>query len=341
MITVYKVMNIDKTENLYENWIKKPEILFIWNQLVKIEIFHKNKNLIIMLMLDTFSDMMNKNFNLLTSDPHQLQYYQRMFREIYNNLSDIYDTKYHKFFHYGMSYYYYVYMMKDSLQLLVNYEIESNYLPIESFFRGIHQIIEINLLYLMKKQDKIEMLLNIDNEYVKKLIYRNIRIWNELINLLNLLSSLDELKYQKYRNMIYGTSGGESINLRKIQKRIHALDKNVTFDIQETLMKGEKNKYLISAIKLYQYYSTQFWLTHFNLAASTNGIKNKGTKETPILKLMDKCIHMTDTHINNQLYEISKIVNDDTVKRKVFLNNKERLIGVSIYNASHSLFQRK
>ena len=190
----------------------------------------------------------------------------------------------------------------------------------------------------MQEQDKIEILLNIDNKQVKSLIYKNIRIWTELIDLLNLLSSLDELKYQRYRNMIYGTSGGESINLRKIQKRIQTLDKHLTFDIQEALMGGGEDKYLISAIKLYQYYSTQFWLTHFNLAASTNGIKNKGTKETPILKLMDKCIHMTDTHINNQLYEISKIVNDDTVKRKVFLNNKERLIGISIYNASNSLF---
>ena len=228
--------------------------------------------------------------------------------------------------------------MQEPLQLLVNYEIDDNYLPIESFFRGIHQIIEINLLYLMQEQDKIEILLNIDNKQVKSLIYKNIRIWTELIDLLNLLSSLDELKYQRYRNMIYGTSGGESINLRKIQKRIQKLDKHLTFDIQEALMGGGEDKYLISAIKLYQYYSTQFWLTHFNLAASTNGIKNKGTKETPILKLMDKCIHMTDTHINNQLYEISKIVNDDTVKRKVFLNNKERLIGISIYNASNSLF---
>ena len=331
-------MTVEKTENLYENWIKKPEILFIWNQLIEIELFHTHKNLIIMSMLNTIGDMVNKNFNLLTSDPYQLQYYQRMFGKIYNNFSDIYDIKYHKFFHYGIGYYYYLYMMQEPLQLLVNYEIDDNYLPIESFFRGIHQIIEINLLYLMQEQDKIEILLNIDNKQVKSLIYKNIRIWTELIDLLNLLSSLDELKYQRYRNMIYGTSGGESINLRKIQKRIQTLDKHLTFDIQEALMGGGEDKYLISAIKLYQYYSTQFWLTHFNLAASTNGIKNKGTKETPILKLMDKCIHMTDTHINNQLYEISKIVNDDTVKRKVFLNNKERLIGISIYNASNSLF---
>ena len=193
----------------------------------------------------------------------------------------------------------------------------------------------------MRIQDSIEQNINRENEIVKELIYKNISIWDELIQLLNLLSSMDEYKYQKYRNLIYGTSGGESINLRKIQKRIQNLDKYISGDMYDIMIHQKEDKYLLSAIKMYQYYSTQFWLTHFNLAASTNGIKNKGTKDKPILKLIDKCIHMTDTHINNQLYEISKIVNDDTVKRKVFLNNKERLIGISIYNASHSLFQRK
>uniref|UniRef100_A0A6C0L3J2 Uncharacterized protein n=1 Tax=viral metagenome TaxID=1070528 RepID=A0A6C0L3J2_9ZZZZ len=331
-------MNINKTGNLYENWVKKPEMLFIWNQLEKTEVFRTNKNLIILAMFNIICDGMKKNFSVLTSDSNRLRYYQRVFGKICNNLSDIYDYKYHKICHYGISYYYYLYRMKGALRTLIHYEIEEEYLPIETFFRGVHQIIEINLLYLMKEQDKIEMLMNIDNDHVQKLIYRNIQIWTELIDLLNLLASLDELTYQKYRNMIYGTSGGESINLRKIQKRIHDLDKFLSFDIQETLMKDGKNKNLISSIKLYQYYSSQFWLTHFNLAASTNGIQNKGTKETPILKLMDKCIHMTKTRINTILYEISMLVNDDTVKRRVIMNDKERIIGISIYNSSRSLF---
>ena len=49
---------------------------------------------------------------------------------------------------------------------------------------------------------------------------------------------------------------------------------------------------MISSIKLYQYHSTQFWITHFNLAATTNGIHNTGTKETPIPKLIDKCVNL-------------------------------------------------
>ena len=60
-------MTVEKTENLYENWIKKPEILFIWNQLIEIELFHTHKNLIIMSMLNTIGDMVNKNFNLLNT----------------------------------------------------------------------------------------------------------------------------------------------------------------------------------------------------------------------------------------------------------------------------------
>ena len=99
-------------------------------------------------------------------------------------------------------------------------------------------------------------------------------------------------------------------------------------------MNQKNKKYLVSTIKIYQYYSTQFWLTHFNLAASTNGIQNKGTKETPILKLIDRCITMTDTKINNVIHEISKEVKDNTYKKKVIINDKERLIGISVYNSS-------
>tara|TARA_B100000519_G_scaffold33562_2_gene23390 strand:- start:2161 stop:2865 length:705 start_codon:yes stop_codon:yes gene_type:complete len=233
-----------------------------------------------------------------------------------------------------------MYQLYDSLNLLTDYEIDEEYRPIEVFFRGIHQIIEINLLYLMELQDRIEKLLNVDNDVVKEIIYHSISIWSELIELLNLLSSLDEFQYQNYRNLIYGTSGGDSINLRKIQKRIQHLDTFITFDIHDTIINQKKDKYLLSAIKLYQYYSTQFWLTHFNLASSTNGIQNKGTKETPILKLIDKCIHMTNTKINRKIHDISIVVNDDQSKIKVKINDKEKLIGKSIYNSSKEYLEK-
>ena len=145
---------------------------------------------------------------------------------------------------------------------------------------------------------------------------------------------MDEYKYQKYRNLIYGTSGGESINLRKIQN----LDKYISGDIYEIIMGQKEDKYLLSAIKMYQYYSIQYWLTHFNLASSTNGIKNKGTKETPITKLIDKCINMMDTKINNVIHKVSEEVKDDSYTKKVRLNDKERCIGISIYNSSKGLF---
>ena len=149
---------------------------------------------------------------------------------------------------------------------------------------------------------------------------------------------MDEYKYQKYRNLIYGTSGGESINLRKIQKRIQNLDKYISGDMYDIMIHQKEDKYLLSAIKMYQYYSTQFWLTHFNLAASTNGIKNKGTKETPIIKLIERCITMTDTKINNTIHKVSEEVKDDSYTKKVIVNEKERCIGVSIYNSSKEIF---
>ena len=327
--------------NLYENWIKKETMLLILKESNGISLFNDHTNLIYMTMIDTIYQNIKDYFHLLTIDHQQLHFYENMFDKIYQNLYHYYDIKDYKVYNYGILYYYNISQLNNSLELLTNYEIDKEYLPIESFFRGIHQIIEINLLYLMKEQDKIETLLNLENEVVKEIIYHSISLWSELIELLNLLSSLDEFQYQKYRNIIYGTSGGDSINLRKIQKRIQKLDTFITFDIHDTIVNQKKDKYLLSAIKLYQYYSTQFWLTHFNLASSTNGIQNKGTKETPVLKLIDKCIHMTNTKINRTIYDISQEVNDDQSKIKVKINDKEKLIGKSIYNSSKEYLKKK
>ena len=332
-------MNIEQTNNLYENWIKKPEMIYIFKELNRIPLFNKNKNIIYIAMIEVIYNNINKNLHLLTTDNQQLKFYKNMLNKIYINLYQIYDIKDYKIYNYGINYYYYIYKINNYLNLLIDYNIDEEYLPIEIFFRGIHQIIEINLLNLIEKQEEIETMININNDIVKEIIYNNISIWNGLIELLNLLSSLDELQYQKYRNLIYGTSGGESINLRKIQKKIQNLDKYISGDIYEIIMGQKEDKYLLSAIKMYQYYSTQFWLTHFNLASSTNGIKNKGTKETPITKLIDKCINMMDTKINNVIHKVSEEVKDDSYKKKVIVNDKERIIGLSIYNSSKSILK--
>ena len=332
-------MNIEQTNNLYENWIKKPEMIYIFKELNRIPLFNKNKNIIYIAMIEVIYNNINKNLHLLTTDNQQLKFYKNMLNKIYINLYQIYDIKDYKIYNYGINYYYYIYKINNYLNLLIDYNIDEEYLPIEIFFRGIHQIIEINLLNLIEKQEEIETMININNDIVKEIIYNNISIWNGLIELLNLLSSLDELQYQKYRNLIYGTSGGESINLRKIQKKIQNLDKYISGDIYEIIIGQKEDKYLLSAIKMYQYYSTQFWLTHFNLASSTNGIKNKGTKETPIIKLIEHCITMTDTKINNVIHKVSEEVKDNSYKKKVIVNDKERIIGLSIYNSSKSILK--
>ena len=275
-------MNLNKTNNFYENWIKKPEMNFIIQKANQLSLFNENPELIYMIMIEIISNNIKNNLDLLTTDSYQLEFYKKSIHKIYINLHTIYSIKEYKLYNYGLNYYYIKGEIDSYLDSLIEYEIEDDYLAIESFFRGIHQIIEINLLYLMKVQDSIEQNINRENEIVKGLIYKNISIWDELIQLLNLLSSMDEYKYQKYRNLIYGTSGGESINLRKIQKRIQNLDKYISGDMYDIMMNQKEDKYLLSSIKVYQYYSTQFWLTHFNLAASTNGIKNKGTKETQL-----------------------------------------------------------
>ena len=331
-------MNLNKTKNLYENWIKKPEMNLIIQKANQLTLFNENPELIYMIMIEIISKNINNNLNLLTTDNYQLEFYKKSIDKIYFNLQKIYNIKEYKLYNYGLNYYYIKGEIDSYLDSLIEYEIEDDYLSIESFFRGIHQIIEINLIYLMRIQDSIEQNINRENEIVKELIYKNISIWDELIQLLNLLSSMDEYKYQKYRNLIYGTSGGESINLRKIQKRIQNLDRHISGDMYDIMMNQKEDKYLLSAIKIYQYYSTQFWLTHFNLAASTNGIKNKGTKETPIIKLIERCITMTDTKINNTIHKVSEEVKDDSYTKKVIVNEKERCIGVSIYNSSKEIF---
>ena len=331
-------MNLNKTNNLYENWIKKPEMNLIIQKANQLTLFNENPELIYMIMIEIISKNIINNLNLLTTDNYQLEFYKKSIDKIYLNLHKIYSIKEYKLYNYGLNYYYIKGEIDSYLDSLIEYEIEDDYLSIESFFRGIHQIIEINLIYLMRIQDSIEQNINRENEIVKELIYKNISIWDELIQLLNLLSSMDEYKYQKYRNLIYGTSGGESINLRKIQKRIQNLDRHISGDMYDIMMNQKEDKYLLSAIKMYHYYSTQFWLTHFNLAASTNGIKNKGTKETPIIKLIERCITMTDTNINNTIHKVSEEVKDDSYTKKVIVNEKERCIGVSIYNSSKELF---
>ena len=47
---------------------------------------------------------------------------------------------------------------------------------------------------------------------------------------------------------------------------------------------------------------------------------------------------MTDTNINNTIHKVSEEVKDDSYTRKVIMNEKERYIGVSIYNSSKELF---
>ena len=331
-------MNSNQSINLYENWIKKPEMNIILQKANQLTLFNENPELIYMIMIETISNNIKNNLDLITTDSYQLEFYKKSIHKIYINLHTIYNIKEYKLYNYGLNYYFVKSKIDSYLGSLIDYEIEEDYLPIETFFRGIHQIIEINLIYLMKNQNIIETIINIEDEIVKELIYQNISIWSELIELLNLLSSMDEYKYQKYRNLIYGTSGGESINLRKIQKRIQNLDSFIEFDITKIIMNQDDKKYIVSAIKIYQYYSTQFWLTHFNLAASTNGIKNKGTKETPIIKLIDRCITMTDTKINNAIHKVSEEVKDDSYTKKVIVNDKERCIGISIYNSSKGLF---
>ena len=333
--------SLKKTNNLYENWVKKPEMELIISTLGEIPIFIKHRNLITIYMMEVIYTHIRDTMDNLTEDVLKKKYIHKNLQDTYQNLVNIYDPNlsfYMRWIDRGYKSFLYTYMKE-----LINYETPDEYISMESFFKGIHQIIEINLLQIQKNHENI--LSDLQNiSFIQKDIYQNILIWKELIQLLHLLATLDETKYQSYRNLIYGTSGGESINLRYLQKQIQYIDKLFDFDITEELLKPENSerKKLISSIKLYQYYSTQFWITHFNLAASTNGIHNKGTQNTPIMKLIDKCTSMINTNINHSIYQISEeIMKDDSYKVTISMNDKKKKIGLSIYNSSKKILQKE
>ena len=149
-------MNLNKTNNLYENWIKKPEMNLIIQKANQLTLFNENPELIYMIMIEIISKNINNNLNLLTTDNYQLEFYKKSIDKIYFNLQKIYNIKEYKLYNYGLNYYYIKGEIDSYLDSLIEYEIEDDYLSIESFFRGIHQIIEINLIYLMRIQDSIE-----------------------------------------------------------------------------------------------------------------------------------------------------------------------------------------
>ena len=82
-------MNIEQTNNLYENWIKKPEMIYIFKELNSIPLFNKNKNIIYIAMIEVIYNNINKNLHLLTTDNQQLKFYKNMLNKIYINLYQI------------------------------------------------------------------------------------------------------------------------------------------------------------------------------------------------------------------------------------------------------------
>ena len=121
---------IKKTNNLYENWVKKPEmrnICEITKDLPNTIIFN---NLITIFMLETIYNNVSKNINALAKDPLQKQYVTNYFKKIYMNLIEIYDKNYYSYYNvfiYGTNYYKYKNKIKKIVQpylkTLINYDI--------------------------------------------------------------------------------------------------------------------------------------------------------------------------------------------------------------------------
>ena len=65
-------MNLNKTNNLYENWIKKPEMNLIIQKANQLTLFNENPELIYMIMIETISNNIKNNLDLITTDSYQL-----------------------------------------------------------------------------------------------------------------------------------------------------------------------------------------------------------------------------------------------------------------------------
>ena len=84
-------MNLNKTNNFYENWIKKPEMNFIIQKANQLTLFNENPELIYMIMIETISNNIKNNLDLLTTDNYQLEFYKKSIHKIYINLLTIYN----------------------------------------------------------------------------------------------------------------------------------------------------------------------------------------------------------------------------------------------------------
>ena len=84
------------------------------------------------------------------------KYIHKNLQDTYQNLVDIYDPNlsfYMRWIDRGYKSFLYTYMKE-----LINYETPDEYISMESFFKGIHQIIEINLLQIQKNHEKIRLI---------------------------------------------------------------------------------------------------------------------------------------------------------------------------------------
>ena len=98
---------MEKTNNLYENWVKKPEMILLLEESNKHPLFSENQKLIYIIMIEVIYNHINKNLHLLTTDNQQLGFYRDMLTKIYTKLNNIYNKKDYKIYHYGIYYYYY------------------------------------------------------------------------------------------------------------------------------------------------------------------------------------------------------------------------------------------
>lgn len=243
-------------------------------------------------------------------------------------------------------------------------EVKEKYEYIESFFRGIHQISEIILELILYQMDDLKQKINsirvVKNDqndsttkfmicpnekhkidFIRKQMLVFTKVWEKLAGNICLLSKMETGSYAAYRQSILGTSGAESVRLRKL----HSIMLSLCNEMPKELRTQDGFKYalfehprdillnhLLTSIRELQASTNDFWLKHFSLVMNTIGFI-KGSQGLPVEKLLGYATDsmMSDGSLISVVSEVGNYYAKFPDAYEVLIDSNTRIVGKSIF----------
>ena len=204
---------------------------------------------------------------------------------------------------------------------------QEKYFFIQRFFRGFHQVSEIAFLALDSLYSAFDEASSLVKTYFLELASENIPLsgdrvylsaeqfplfehaqvvqpimhmrkllffakamWDLLSNNMRLFCSMDAIAYSEYRVTLTGTSGADSIMLRRLKAQTSLLLHRLPWRFKEQDMPQVYNPHtaptglygLMESTRELLRAASGFWLEHFNLAANTIGLSTEGSQGVPV-----------------------------------------------------------